>query len=85
MRVEKKGHVIGQTKAWAGLVSFGETSVGEFIEELDTCHQRVSDTRPLAYVFDESLNPHCRRLLEDFVVPKYFADGRSILAVFQEA
>ena len=72
MRVEKKGHVIGQTKAWAGLVSFGETSVGEFIEELDTCHQRVSDTRPLAYVFDESLNPHCRRLLEDFVVPKYF-------------
>jgi|EP00945_MAST-04E_sp_MAST-4E-sp1_P006899 hypothetical protein len=73
MQVTKKGHVSSNMQVWAGLVDFGDTTVGEFIDHLPVAHENITASRPLPYVFDESISENCPELLKNFTVPKYFA------------
>ena len=85
-RCELKARETGSLE-WAGLekISADDVTVAHFIDALDNHAEMGAETAGRSaeiassppYLFDWSLEQHCPELLDDFVVPRYFAQAHA--------
>ena len=74
MKVKKKSHKADDVQNWAGLIEFGDTTVGKFVDDIAQNITYNAENGSVPYIFDEGLAdyPGCPQLLKDLTIPKYF-------------